>query len=77
MESQQQRHPGRRGEDDVLSRLSVHEAVCAERYASIEYRLSRIEKAVLIGMWTALCGVLTLVISLAVIALQHHEVVVR
>lgn len=35
-------------ERDVETRLSVHEAVCAERYAGINARLKRLE-TILIG----------------------------
>lgn len=48
---------------EVGSKLSTHEAVCAERYASINARLKRLESILLAG-----AGVI--IMSLAAIAWQ-------
>jgi hypothetical protein len=41
---------------DLDKRLSSHEAVCAERYASIRDDLRTIKKV----LWTALCAVIAI-----------------
>jgi len=48
---------------EVSSKLSTHEAVCAERYTSINARLKRLESILLVG---AGC----IIMSLAAIAWQ-------
>ena len=49
--------------NEVGSKLSTHEAVCAERYASINARLKRLE-----GILLAAVG--TIIVSLGAIAWQ-------
>lgn len=41
---------------DLDKRLSVHEAVCAERYASLLGRMSRVEKVIIGVSVTLLVG---------------------
>ena len=49
--------------DDTPTKIAVHEAVCAERYASINARLKRLESILLAG-----AGMI--IMSLAAIAWQ-------
>jgi hypothetical protein len=45
---------------DADTRITVHEAVCAERYANIELRLGRTERL----MMTAIGGIILQLIAL-------------
>jgi hypothetical protein len=58
--------------DEVDKRLSVHEAVCAERYANLMSRLSRIERVFLSVAGTLLVGMggLTLKLILVLARIQ-------
>jgi hypothetical protein len=44
--------------------LSLHVSVCAERYASINFRLLRLERVVMMSSSTLFAGMVTLVITL-------------
>lgn len=49
--------------DDVESRLTTHEAVCAERYAGIWARLKRLETIMISSAGAIILLLLTLVIK--------------
>jgi hypothetical protein len=50
--------------DDLDKRLSVHEAVCAERYMILLGRMSRIEKIIIAVSGTLMVGMAGLVAKL-------------
>lgn len=47
--------------DDVAARVSIHEAVCGERYAGINARLKRLEMLI----WAANGGLIATLVTLA------------
>jgi hypothetical protein len=50
--------------DDLDKRLSVHEAVCAERYAALMARMGRLEKIILSVAGTLIVGMGGLLVKL-------------
>jgi hypothetical protein len=46
---------------DVDSRVSQHEAVCAERYQGIMYRMDRMEKGIIAASFVLICGMATII----------------
>ena len=46
---------------DVDSRVSQHEAICAERYEGIMYRMDRIEKGITIAAGIVICAMATII----------------
>ena len=50
--------------DDLDKRLSVHEAVCAERYEVLLGRMSRIEKIIIVVSGALMVGMAGLVAKL-------------
>lgn len=45
----------------VEARISEHEAVCAERYAGIIYRMNRIEKVIIGSAVILICSMATII----------------
>jgi hypothetical protein len=50
--------------DDVEARLQTHEAVCAERYDSINARLKRLESILIGAAGAIILGLLSIVFQL-------------
>ena len=50
--------------DDLDKRLSVHEAVCAERYGSLLVRLTRLERIILAVSGALIAGMTGLLAKL-------------
>lgn len=51
-------------EENVENRLSVHEAVCAERYSTMLGRIGRLETIIIAVAGALLCGMASLVVVL-------------
>lgn len=51
--------------NDPAIRLSIHEAVCAERYASILARMSRLEKITITVAGTLIVGMAAVIVKVA------------
>lgn len=51
--------------DHVDSRLTTHEAVCAERYGNIMFRMVRMEKMIMGAGAALIAGMAGLIIKLA------------
>lgn len=52
--------------EDVSTRLSVHEAVCAERYTTIVSRIGRLEMIIVCAAGALLVGMAGLIVTLVV-----------
>jgi hypothetical protein len=50
--------------EHVDHRLTTHEAVCAERYINIIFRMGRMEKMIMVAAGTLIVGMAGLIIKL-------------
>lgn len=50
--------------NDVETRLSIHEAVCAERYATIMARLASTQKIIVTATFLLVTGMAGLIVTL-------------